>query len=265
MSDVLYDVEDGVAIITWNRPDRLNAWTDDLQESYFSALHDAVSDGDVRAIVVTGAGSGFCAGADLEILETVRQSGGAIERPPSTYPFQVPKLIVGAINGACAGMGLVQALYMDVRFASTTAKLTTSFAKIGLVAEYGIDWLLARLVGPGVAIDLLASSRIILGEEAERMGLVNATYQPEDLLPAAMAYAQSVAASCSPSSIAIMKWQMRRSGDLSFEEAETVGRQLMGISFKGPDFWEGLSAISDKREPHFPSLGMGTNFKEVTK
>jgi enoyl-CoA hydratase/carnithine racemase len=178
-------VEDGVAVLTLNRPERLNAWTQEMERDYFALLEDCGRSREVRAIVVTGAGRGFCAGADMQDLEQLGEAGQraagnggaasahAYERRAQTFPHTIPKPIIAAINGPCAGIGLVQALMCDVRFAAVDAKLTTAFARRGLIAEHGIGWILPRLIGPARALDLLFSARVILGEEAAQLGLVN--------------------------------------------------------------------------------------------
>ena len=175
---VLAERRGPVLVLTLNRPERLNAWTDALEECYYDRLDAAEDDPEVRAIVVTGAGRGFCAGADMGDLE--QGAGGAdVEavlrnRPrPRAFPLTVRKPLIAAINGAAAGLGLVEALYCDMRFATPEAKLTTAFARRGLVAEYGMSWLLPRLVGYSTALDLLLSGRVVLGEEALRLRLVD--------------------------------------------------------------------------------------------
>jgi enoyl-CoA hydratase/carnithine racemase len=261
---VLYEVDDGVAILTLNRPDRLNAWNASMGMAYFDRLDEAVEDPAVGAIVVTGAGRGFCAGADMDLLQGLSDPGGieAGTRPMS-YAYRIPKLTVAAINGACAGLGLVQALYLDVRFAAEGAKLTAAFPQRGLIAEYGSSWLLSRLVGPAVALDVLASSRIILGSEAAQLGLVNRALPAEDLLPEAVAYARHVARNCSPASVATIKWQVQEDDDSTFDESLARARKLMGRSVKGPDFKEGLHSYLEKRPPAFPPLGTGTSYEDV--
>src|SRR5437763_15358869 len=146
------DVQDGVAVLTLNRPDRLNAWTPELQTRYFDLLDECAARADVRAIVVTGAGRGFCAGADMQGLATLAGGEGsngfddsASGRPderPVRHPLSIPKPVIAAINGACAGIVLVLAIMRDVRFAAAGAKFTTAFARRGLVDEHGISWLL---------------------------------------------------------------------------------------------------------------------------
>jgi enoyl-CoA hydratase/carnithine racemase len=173
MSEVVnMQVDDGVALITLNRPERLNAWTDEMERAYFAALDECAASEHVRVIVVTGAGKGFCAGADMQQLQDL--SDGSLSdsereaRRPQSFPLSVPKPIIAAINGACAGIGLVQALMCDIRFGAEGAKFTTAFARRGLVAEHGISWILPRLVGPARALDLLLSGRVLLAGERPR-------------------------------------------------------------------------------------------------
>jgi enoyl-CoA hydratase/carnithine racemase len=160
MAVVEQTVADGVAVLTLNRPERLNAWTAELGRAYFDLLEDCAARDDVRAIVVTGAGRGFCAGADMDDLQAIGGDGvdaarSAVDPRPQTFALTIPKPIVAAINGPCAGLGLVHALMCDIRFAADDAKLTTAFSRRGLVAEHGISWILPRLVGPARALDLL--------------------------------------------------------------------------------------------------------------
>ena len=181
MSDVvLKDVDGGIAVLTLNRPDRLNAWTREMEVRYFALLDECAASEEVRVIVVTGAGRGFCAGADMRTSRTSAPAGTPTGGPSTrrrTYspepPHSIPKPIIAAINGPCAGIGLVQALMCDIRFAASGVKLTTAFARRGLVAEHGISWILPRLVGPANALDLLLSGRVVLAEEAYELGLVN--------------------------------------------------------------------------------------------
>ena len=196
---VSYAVADGVATVTLNRPHRLNAWTGRMHEEYRWALARAEDDPEVRAIVVTGAGRGFCAGADATALDG-HVAAGAYDsgvRAPLAEPgygvrpefdhafafhFGMATPVIAAVNGPAAGVGLVLACFADLRFAALDAKLTTSSGRLGLPAEYGLSWVLPRLVGVGHATDLLLSSRVVLGEEAERMGLVNRAVPGDELL-----------------------------------------------------------------------------------
>jgi enoyl-CoA hydratase/carnithine racemase len=256
-TDVLLAERRGpVLVLTLNRPDRLNAWNDALEDAYYGALRDADADPEIRAIVVTGAGRGFCAGADMEDLATIGTEGAALpQRPlPRHFPLSIRKPLIAAINGAAAGLGLVEALYCDVRFSTPTAKLTTAFARRGLVAEYGLSWLLPRLVGPSRALDMLLSARVVLGEDALAMGLVDRVVEPERLVDEAVAYAQDLAANCSPWSMATIKGQVQRHLDTDFATAVADTDRLMAESFSRPDVIEGVSSYLEQRPPAFPPL-----------
>ena len=263
-----YDVHDAIATITLDRPDRLNAWTGRMHAEYRALLARAADDADVRVIVVTGAGRGFCAGADSRALEGHVERGGYDAglgedvampgygvRPEFdadfAYQFGIPKPIIAAINGAAAGVGLVLACYCDLRFAARGAKLTTSHGKLGLPAEYGLSWLLPRLVGVTRAADILLSSRVVLAEEAEQLGLVNRTLDPDELLPFTYEYARQLATVVAPSSLAATKLQLYR--DLHGDVATSVGdaSARMAEMMQGPDFAEGVAALTEKRPPRF--------------
>jgi len=252
---VLYDVQDGVAVLTLNRPERLNAWVPDMQVRYFDLLEQAAADPDVRVIVVTGAGRGFCAGADMEVL----QGGDASEdargdERPQTYPMTIPKPVIAAVNGPAAGLGLVMALMCDLRFAAAGAKLTTAFARRGLIADHGISWVLPRLVGSAHALDLLFSGRVVLAEEAAGMGLVNAVHPAESLLDETLAYARELATWSSPTSMAVMKKQVYEHLEQAAAPALAESNQLMAESFTRPDFGEGVSSFVEGREPRFEGV-----------
>ena len=261
---VLWDEADGVATLTLNRPDRMNAWTGAMEARYFDLLQRAAESPSVRAVVVTGAGRGFCPGADMDILSGAAEEGGLTStgkgQRPKTFATTVPKIVVAAVNGACAGVGLVQALCCDVRFAAAGAKWTTAFSRRGLVAEYGSSWLLPRLVGTSRALDLLASGRVFTSEEALNLGLVSRVLPPADVLGAAQAYARDLAASCSPASMAVMKQQIYAAWDQSLAEALAQANRLMVQSLAGVDFVEGVQSYVDKRPPAFEPLGEGTTF-----
>jgi len=251
-------VEDGVAVLTLNRPERLNAWTAEMERDYFDLLEDCGRARDVRVIVVTGAGRGFCAGADMQDLENLGQNGDAAlahaqDRRPQTFPHTIEKPIIAAINGPCAGIGLVQALMCDLRFAAADAKFTTAFARRGLVAEHGIGWILPRLIGPARALDLLLSARVILGEEAAELGLVNGAMPREELMGATLTYARDLAEQCSPASMATMKRQVYADLERPLAEGLAQADLLMVQSFGAPDFVEGVRAmVVDKdRQPQW--------------
>jgi enoyl-CoA hydratase/carnithine racemase len=256
---VLKAVQDGVATITLNRPERLNAWTQELERAYFDALAECGASEEVRVIVVTGAGRGFCAGADMNELQSLGEDGVDAaqverERTAQTYPLTVPKPIIAAINGPCAGIGLVQALMCDIRFVAEDAKITTAFARRGLVAEHGISWILPRLVGPARALDLLLSGRVVLGQEAAAMGLANRATPKETVLEETLAYAHELATQCSPASMATIKRQVYAALEQALPVALAEADELMLRSFSGADFVEGVASFVERRAPRFTAL-----------
>jgi enoyl-CoA hydratase/carnithine racemase len=272
---IRYDVTDPVATITLDRPQALNAWTPRMGVEVRHAVARAEADPAVVGIVVTGAGRGFCAGADLQTLDAIRQgatptddSRGAaadmvVPADPNlpvdlageyTYLLACPKPIVAAINGPIAGMAVPIALCCDLRFMAEDAPLVTAFAERGLIAEWGLSWLLARLVGPAVALDLLMSSRRVRGEEAARLGLVNAAMPADEVLAHSQRYVEELAARCSPISIAIMKRQVYEQLHAGLGAAERESQALMVESFTRPDFAEGVASFLEKRPPHFARL-----------
>ncbi len=263
---VLMETRDGVALLTLNRPDRLNAWTPGLQTRLFDLLDECAADEAIRAIVVTGAGRGFCAGADMEGLQDLAGGGGdgngsgngseaRIDVRPVRHPLSIPKPIVAAINGPCAGIGLALALMFDIRFTVPGAKFTTAFSRRGLVAEHGIAWMLPRLIGPAQALDLLLSGRVFLGAEAATLGVVNRAVE-DDVLTFAMGYAAELARECSPSSMAAMKRQVYADLELGLGHSVDVANRLMGESFGAPDFAEGVQSFLERRSPNFAPLAV---------
>jgi enoyl-CoA hydratase/carnithine racemase len=253
---VTYDVSDGVAVLTLNRPDRLNAWVPEMQVRYFDLLEQAAADPDVRAIVVTGAGRGFCAGADMEeVLQGNASEDARGDDRPQTFPTTIPKPVIAAVNGPAAGLGLVMALMCDIRFAAAGAKLTTAFARRGLIAEHGISWTLPRLVGSANALDLLFSGRVILAEDALGLGLVNAVHPADELLDRTLDYARELATWSSPTSMAVMKKQVYEHMELGAAPALEESNRLMAESFGRPDFAEGVTSFVEGREPRFEGVG----------
>jgi len=278
--DVLYAVKDRIATITLNRPDRLNAYTDRMAGSIRFAMADAARDPAVRVVVLTGAGRGFCAGADMDLLQGVLQEDG--ERQASrgegdvgdafnskygpklddefadmrrfAYFMRTKKPIIAAINGPAAGIGLIMTLYADMRFVSDKAVLTTSFAQRGLIAEHGISWLLPRLIGPANALDILLSARKFSPIEAKEMGLVNKVFAADTFMDNVMAYARILAETVSPRSMAVMKAQVWKSYFQDFGEALSTADAEMPPSFKWPDFREGVDHFLQKRAPKFADI-----------
>jgi len=278
--DILYSVADRIATITLNRPDRLNAYTDRMAAGLKQVFADAAQDSSVRVIVLTGAGRGFCAGADMNLLQGIQSSGqrdtpavadkdlaprftsgfgpnlddefGDMRR--FAYFMRTKKPIIAAINGPAAGIGLIMALYADMRFMSDKAVLTTAFAQRGLIAEHGISWLLPRLVGPANALDLLLSSRRISADEAREIGLVNKVFTSDAFMQNVMAYARLLAETVSPRSMAVMKAQVWKSYFQDFGEALVTADAEMPPSFKWPDFKEGVDHYLQKRSPKFADI-----------
>jgi enoyl-CoA hydratase/carnithine racemase len=270
--ELLYEVDDPVATITLNRPEALNAWTPTMEMELRDALTRAVDDPAVVGIVLTGAGRGFCAGIDLTLLESYAagdrdvlvaddvplpgEDWGDDVRGPYTFFFSLPKPVIAAINGPVVGMALAIVLACDLRFMADDTKLSTTFAERGLVAEYGLGWLLPRTVGPTVAMDLLLSARPVPAAEAVELGLVNRAVPADRLLDEAKAYVADLAARCSPASMATMKRQVYPHLHAGLGAAERESRRFMLASFDRPDAAEGVRAFLKKRPPRFPRLGM---------
>jgi len=263
---VIYEVTaTGVAVMTLNRPDRLNTWGGDIATAFYAGLDRAEEDPDVRVIVLTGRGRAFCAGAQLgsmgNVAESIEQTDeGKLaslvgDRQPQ-HLTTLCKPVIAAINGSCVGIGLTQALMCDVRFAAAGAKFAASFARRGLIAEYGVSWILPRLTGWGVALDLLLSGRTFLADEAAELGLVKEVVPPEQLMTRAMAYAEDIAQNCSPASMAVIKRQAY--GDAMREVADSSSRSevLLQRSLQLPDVIEGITSFLEKRSPSFPGLSV---------
>jgi len=275
--EIRYEVDDPVATITLSRPEVLNAWTDQMAAEVRHAVAAAEDDPRVVGIVITGAGRGFCAGADLSRLAAIGSGEGGLasdagpdgaldadpgdpsygaDLHPGTYPYllSVPTPVLAAINGPVAGMGVPIVLACDLRFMADDAVLTTSFSQRGLVAEWGISWMLPRLVGTAVALDLLFSSRKVSGTEAAALRVVNAALPRDQVLEHAQQYVRDLAATASPTSLAIMKRQVYQQLHAGLLGAEREARTLMLESFGRPDFREGVQAYLQRRSPSFERL-----------
>lgn len=252
---VLVSIDRGVASVVLNRPERQNAWTGALGRRYFETLHALARDGEVRAIVVSGAGGVFSTGADAKVLEGVagQTTKVAPERPYWT-PLSIGKPLIGAIAGPCFGVGLQQALCLDIRFAAEDAKFSTAYARRGLVAELGMSWLLPRIVGAGHAADMLFSGRVVRAAEAERIGLANRVLPAADLDAAALDYARGLAAACSPRAMRAMKQQLLRDLMQDFAPAYAQAQALLAEAVQWPDLAEGVASWTEKRPPAFPPL-----------
>jgi enoyl-CoA hydratase/carnithine racemase len=261
---IVYEAKDGIATITLNRPEVLNAWTDVIAEEVWDATHKADADGDVRVMLLTGAGRAFCAGGDVTGFksENPRQ---LIDKLPRPYDFSrrpdyqgrasyfpsLGKPIIAVLNGPTAGLGLVHALFCDLRFAADDVVITTAFSRIGLASEYGMAWALKHVVGYPAAADLLLSARKVRGEEALRLGLVNQIHPREQLLEAARAYARDLVDNVSPRSLRVMKRQLWELPFQSLHEALISDSAEMLEANVCEDFQEGKRAFVEKRKPRF--------------
>jgi enoyl-CoA hydratase/carnithine racemase len=269
--ETIYAVANRVATITLNRPDKLNAWTATMEKEVRASLDEAERDDNVGVIVLTGAGRGFCAGADMSLLSSVAAQGlpegDAVSRlgsasqqragvPPDfqkkySYFLGIEKPILAAINGPVVGLGLVIALYCDLRLASDAARFSTTFAQRGLIAEYGMAWMLPRIVGLPNALDLLLSARQINAAEALRMGLVNQIFAQENFLDKVKEYAVDLASRVSPRSLRVIKRQVYGAMFQSLAESFDLALEEMVASLRSEDFKEGVAHFLEKRPPAF--------------
>lgn len=266
--EIRYAVADNVATVTLDRPAKRNAWTGRMAAEYRWALHHAETDENVGAVVVTGAGNTFCVGADQDILTEVSAAGGAYERmevelppfpadaPPSlrhnhTYPLALSKLVIAAINGPCAGAGFVLSCYADLRFAVDDVKITPSFAGLGLPAEYGIAWMLPRIVGWQNAFEILLTNAVMTGEEAAALGFVRRAWPRDGFQERAHDFANDVAQHSSPLAMAVIKRQLHvdAHGDLDTAYQRSVADMNRMVGEE--DFARGLAAVKARRRPQY--------------
>jgi enoyl-CoA hydratase/carnithine racemase len=270
---ILYEATDHVATITLNRPDRLNAITEQLEHELLEAMQTADQSENIRVIVLTGSGRGFCAGADISNLSAATETDWSALDPsqwlekvvpsrphdeaPSdfqkTYSYfpAISKPIIGAINGAAVGLGFVLPLYCDIRIASEKARFGTAFAQRGLIAEHGVSWMLPRLVGMSNALDLLYSARLVDAQEALRIGLVSRVVAHDELMAQVGEYATTLATTVSPRSLKIIKKQVYAAQFQTLGEAIDVANVEMIQSLQCNDFKEGVAHFVEKRPPRF--------------
>ncbi len=263
-----YAVAGNVATVTLNRPQRRNAWTGRMAIEYRWALHHAEHDRDVGAIVVTGAADAFCVGADMKILLEVSEAGGAYQRtvaelPPfpadsptglrhnHTYPLALGTPVIAAINGPCAGAGFVLACFADLRIAAADARISPSFAGLGLPAEYGIGWLLPRIVGLQNALEILLTNPVMSGDEARELGFVRRSWPRDGFGERVQEFASSIAQHCSPSALAVIKRQLYVDANGDLETAYLRAVEDMNRMIGEPDFATGLAAVNARERPQF--------------
>jgi enoyl-CoA hydratase/carnithine racemase len=266
---ILYDVADGIATITLNRPDRLNAFTSQMMVDMIAAFDAIDADDEVRAVIVTGAGRGFCAGADLaaggstfdrtgpqdpareegRIGDVIRDGGGRL----TLRIFECLKPVIAAVNGPAVGVGVTMQLPMDIRLASTEAHFGFVFARRGLNPEAASSWFLPHLVGPQTALEWCFTGRVFPAAEAKEKGLVRSLHAPDELLPAARALAREIADNTAPVSIAITRqliWRMSGAAHpMEAHMADSRGIQIRGAQ---KDVREGVNSFLEKRAPRFP-------------
>jgi len=276
---ILYEVDSATAVITMNRPERLNALTNRMLAEIKHALAEAEKDPQVVGIILTGAGRGFCAGMDMSALDNISESKSTaspeddlseLKAHPGdpalgedfqityAYLLSIRKPLIAAINGACAGLAFSIATLCDMRFVAKTAKFTTAFSQRGLVAEHGLSWILPRLIGPSRALDLLWSSRKFDGVEAERLGLADRLCETGECLAQAKEYIENLAATTAPTSLMVMKQQVYRHLMMPLGEAMKDTNRLMADSLVRNDFREGVRSFIERRPPQFSGLEFST-------
>ena len=265
---VRYAAGDGVGLITLNRPHRGNAWTGRMAFEYRTAIQLAEQDERVGVIVVTGEGRRFCVGADTRALDRFADTGeyesgvrdplpepGDPEHPAYGtvfgFPLAVAKPVIAAVNGAVAGVGFVLACFADIRFGAAGAKWAPAMSRLGLPAEHGIAWILPRIIGYARAAEWLFSSRVVLSEEAQAMGLLHAVHPPEELLQASLAYARALVDDAAPSSLRTIKRQLSLDLFRPLAEAADESDRLVQEMIGSDEYRQGIRALIEKRPPGF--------------
>lgn len=271
--EIIYEVADGVAVITMNRPETLNALTDRTQAEIRHALDQSERNGDVIGNVLTGAGRGFCSGVDMNALGAMSEAGrrlgaahadlaadpGNPDNDPNfeigaAYFLGLRKPLIAAINGACAGLGFSYAVFCDLRFVDRTARFATAFSQRGLIAEHGTSWMLPRLIGPANALDILWTGRKFDGEEAGRIGLANRVCEPGECVEDACAYLREIAEVAAPNSLMMMKRQIYKHLNAELRRAMEESNAWMDASLARGDFKEGVASFVERRPPNFAPI-----------
>jgi enoyl-CoA hydratase/carnithine racemase len=260
---ILYDVAEGVATITLNKPERLNAFDDQMLGEWHAAIEAADHDREVRVVIITGAGRGFCSGMNVAaeaggqgVLRT--EASVAIRRkslrdrvhPIPRALIQLEKPYIAAINGAAAGAGMDMASMADIRFASTNARMGMTYVRMGLIPGDGGCYSLPRLVGTQKALDLIWTGRLITAQEALEIGYLHAVYEPDELLPRVTEYARQIARGPA-TAVQLAKKLVYRSANVPFDEHLDMAQMAMFIAQSTEDAREGPRAFVEKREPQF--------------
>lgn len=260
-----YSVDGGVALVRFERPEQRNAWNAVMQAEYRASMGRAERDPSVRVVVVTGAGSSFCVGGDMQSLQALGASGSFTEIPSNplddalfgtdlgefAFTQKMSKPVLAAMNGSAAGVGLILACYCDFRFAVQGSKLTAAMSRLGLPAEQGLSWIMPRIVGVAHSFDLLVASRIITAEEAEAIGLVNRVLPADSLLGESLAFARTLAQEISPASMRMMKRQIYADLAQDLPTAIGIAKEHAASALKSDDYREGVAAFVGRRPPHF--------------
>jgi len=263
--DTTYHKSERIATVTYNRPEKMNAWTPRMFEELRQAIDDAEKDLDIGAIIITGAGRAYCSGADMGGLNRIAESaeervgaeqpssGAEVENGMGRFAFMLSlkKPIIAAINGPAVGMGFANALYCDIRIASEKARMGLIFPRRGLAIEFGSSWLLPRIIGLANAVDLALTGRLIDGAEAMRMGLVSRVVPDHELMPAARALAADLATQCSPLGISYVKRFLYQHLYTDLHTALRDEGESAGVMLRSQDFKEGVKAFLEKRAPKF--------------
>jgi enoyl-CoA hydratase/carnithine racemase len=256
---LLYDVQDGIATLTLNRPERLNALGDTLRDDLYDAMMRTSNDPDVRAIILTGAGRGFCSGGDVKAMHEAKEQGRTRPLLDKVAPLRdkvvlamrdAPQPIIAAVNGPAAGAGMNLALACDMRLASSTAKFGETFVKRGLHVDWGGTYFLPRLVGIAKACELIFTGRVIDAEEALALGIVSQVVPPEQLMPTVLTLARAMAEG-PPIAIRLAKRALYHNQDVDLRAALEFETYAQNICAETADAKEGISAFVDKRTPRF--------------
>src|SRR5579862_3245778 len=266
-AEIIYDKKDRVATVTMNRPEKMNAWTPKMGAEMRTAMMDAERDPEVGAIIVTGAGRAYCAGADMTALSNIASGHGSARQADAEDPFMAQQRadyrtsyswplalntpVIGAINGACVGLGFTTCLYQDIRIASDNARLGLIFTQRGLAIEHGSSWMLPRIVGIARAMELAITGRLVDANEALEMGLVNRVVPQDKLMPTVREIASGIANKCSPLGVAQAKKMIYQHLFTDLATGVRDDDASMEMMTHSEDFKEGVKAFVEKRAPKF--------------